>query len=78
MNLVRIKKALFGIAQGGLYKDLREESIKKLIKIDFDGYALGGLAVGESQKQMLKILKGTTHMLPKKKTSISNGGGYTI
>ena len=69
------KKALFGIAQGGLYKDLREESIKKLIKIDFDGYALGGLAVGESQKQMLKILKGTTHMLPKRKPRYLMGVG---
>ena len=37
-------KALFGIAQGGLYKDLRIESIKKLIEIDFDGYAMGGLS----------------------------------
>ncbi len=64
------KKALFGIAQGGLYKDLREESIKKLIKIDFDGYALGGLAVGESQKQMFKILKESTHILPKKNLAI--------
>ena len=42
-------KALFGIAQGGLYKDLRIESIEKLIEIDFDGYAMGGLAVGEKQ-----------------------------
>ena len=40
-------KALFGIAQGGLYKDLRKESIDKLIEIGFDGYAMGGLAVGE-------------------------------
>ena len=69
------KKALFGIAQGGLYKDLREESIKKLIKIDFDGYALGGLAVGESQKQMFKILKESTHILPKKKPRYLMGVG---
>jgi len=47
------KKALFGIAQGGIYKDLRLESLDGLIKIGFDGYALGGLAVGESQKQMI-------------------------
>ena len=64
------RKALFGIAQGGLYKDLRQESIEKLTKINFDGYALGGLAVGENQKQMLKILKETTYMLPKKNLDI--------
>ena len=46
-------KALFGIAQGGLYKDLRIESIEKLIEIDFDGYAMGGLAVGEHQSCLL-------------------------
>ena len=44
-------KALFGIAQGGLYKDLRLESIEKLIEIDFNGYAMGGLAVGEKQSR---------------------------
>ena len=49
-------KALFGITQGGLYKDLRLESIQKLIEIDFDGYAMGGLAVGEKQLDMFKIL----------------------
>ena len=49
-------KALFGIVQGGLFKDLRIESIEKLIKIDFDGYAMGGLAVGEKQIDMFKIL----------------------
>ena len=54
---LNVSKGLFGIAQGGLYKDLREESIKKLIEIGFDGYAMGGLAVGESQMQMFKILR---------------------
>ena len=50
MNLEIIKKKhLFGIAQGGLYKDLRIESIEKLKEINFDGYAMGGLAVGEKQ-----------------------------
>ena len=43
-------KALFGIVQGGLFKDLRIKSLKELIKIGFDGYAMGGLEVGESQK----------------------------
>jgi len=50
------KKALFGIVQGGIYKDLRLESLDKLKTIGFDGYALGGLAVGETQNQMFKVL----------------------
>ena len=50
------QKALFGIIQGGLFKDLRLESLKELIKIDFDGYAIGGLAVGETQSEMFKVL----------------------
>ena len=68
-------KALFGIAQGGLYKDLRIESIEKLIKIDFDGYAMGGLAVGEKQHDMFKILNETTNYLPKKKPRYLMGVG---
>jgi queuine tRNA-ribosyltransferase len=68
-------KALFGIAQGGLYKDLREESISKLIEIGFDGYAIGGLAVGESQSEMFKILKETIHLLPKNKPRYLMGVG---
>ena len=68
-------KALFGIAQGGLDKDLRQESINKLIKIGFDGYAMGGLAVGESQSQMFKILSETTHFLPEDKPRYLMGVG---
>ena len=68
-------KALFGIAQGGLYKDLRIESIEKLIKIGFDGYAMGGLAVGEKQSDMFKILNETTNYLPKDKPRYLMGVG---
>ena len=68
-------KGLFGIAQGGLYKDLRIESIEKLIKIGFDGYAMGGLAVGEKQYDMLKILNETTDFLPKQKPRYLMGVG---
>jgi len=68
-------KGLFGIAQGGLHKDLREESIKKLIEIGFDGYAMGGLAVGETQSQMFKILDETTNFLPKEKPRYLMGVG---
>jgi queuine tRNA-ribosyltransferase len=55
---------LFGIVQGGIYKDLRHESAEKLKEISFDGYAVGGLAVGEGQKIMFKVLKDTIPNLP--------------
>ena len=68
-------KALFGIAQGGLFKDLRIESINKLTEIGFDGYAMGGLAVGEQQSDMFKILNETTEYLPKFKPRYLMGVG---
>ena len=68
-------KALFGIVQGGLYKDLRAESIEKLIEINFNGYAMGGLAVGEKQSDMFKILNETTDYLPKDKPRYLMGVG---
>ena len=68
-------KALFGIAQGGLFKDLRIESIGKLIEIDFNGYAMGGLAVGEKQSDMFRILNETTDYLPKNKPRYLMGVG---
>ncbi len=69
------KKALFGIIQGGIYKDLRLESLKNLIKIGFDGYALGGLAVGESQNQMFKVLDDIVPHMPKNKPRYLMGVG---
>ena len=68
-------KGLFGIVQGGLFKDLRIESIDKLIEINFDGYAMGGLAVGEKQSDMFKILNETTKFLPKEKPRYLMGVG---
>tara|TARA_Y100000590_G_scaffold274281_1_gene307960 strand:+ start:3354 stop:4466 length:1113 start_codon:yes stop_codon:yes gene_type:complete len=69
------KKALFGIIQGGLYEDLRFESLEKLKKINFDGYAIGGLAVGETQKEMLKVLKKLEPNLPEEKPRYLMGVG---
>ena len=69
------KKALFGIIQGGLYKDLRLESLESLKKIDFDGYALGGLAVGEAQYQMFQVLKDVVPSMPKNKPRYLMGVG---
>ena len=69
------KKALFGIIQGGLYKDLRIESLEKLKEIDFQGYAMGGLAVGETQSQMFNILSATVKYMPKNKPRYLMGVG---
>ena len=56
--------ALFGIVQGGVYEDLRNESAGALIDIGFDGYAVGGLAVGEGHEEMLRVLDFTVPALP--------------
>ena len=55
---------LFGIVQGGVFDDLRRESGAALIDIGFDGYAIGGLAVGEGQAEMLRVLDVTVPVLP--------------
>ena len=68
-------KALFGIVQGGIYKDLRLESLEGLKKIDFDGYALGGLAVGETQDEMFKVLEDVAPFMPKNKPRYLMGVG---
>ena len=68
-------KALFGIVQGGLFKDLRLESLNSLIEIGFDGYALGGLAVGETQKEMFQVLDDVKSDLPELKPRYLMGVG---
>ena len=68
-------KGLFGIVQGGLYKDLRLECLEKLIKINFDGFALGGLAVGETQDQMFNILDAVKNYIPRDKPRYLMGVG---
>jgi len=69
------KQGLFGIVQGGMYKDLREKSAKDLVKIDFPGYAIGGLSVGEPKELMCEILDFTTPLLPKDKPRYNMGVG---
>ena len=68
-------KALFGIIQGGLFKDLRIESLEKLTEIDFHGYAMGGLAVGENQEDMFKILNDIVPLMPENKPRYLMGVG---
>ena len=69
------QKALFGITQGGLFSDLRIKSINDLIKIDFDGYAIGGLAVGETQKEMFEVLDNLKEHMPDNKPRYLMGVG---
>ena len=68
-------KGLFGIIQGGLFKDLRIQSLKELLNIGFDGYAIGGLAVGESQSEMFKLLDEIKDDLPSDKPHYLMGVG---
>ena len=68
-------KALFGIVQGGLFKDLRQKSLKGLLEIGFDGYALGGLAVGETQEEMFTVLDDIKELLPENKPHYLMGVG---
>jgi len=67
--------ALFGIQQGGLDEELRGRSAEALIEIDFDGYAIGGLAVGEGQEAMCRVLDFATPMLPADKPRYLMGVG---
>ena len=69
------RKALFGIVQGGLFNDLRKSSLEQLQKINFDGYALGGLAVGETQQEMYQVLDNIVPLMPKFKPRYLMGVG---
>ncbi len=67
--------ALFGIVQGGIYQDLRAESAKKLVDIGFDGFAIGGLSVGEPKFEMIKVLDYLSEQLPSDKPRYLMGVG---
>ena len=67
--------ALFGIIQGGMYEDLRDVSLAGLVDIDFDGYAIGGLSVGEPKEDMLRILAHTAPKMPTNKPRYLMGVG---
>ena len=69
------KQALFGIVQGGMYKDLREKSARDLVEMNFPGYAVGGLSVGEPKELMCDVLKFTTQFLPEDKPRYLMGVG---
>jgi queuine tRNA-ribosyltransferase len=74
----REAQALFGIVQGSVYPDLRAESAARLIEIGFDGYAIGGLAVGEGHETMLSVIEGVEPHLPKARPRYLMGVGKPI
>ncbi len=67
--------ALFGIVQGGMYHELRQESLAGLLEIGFDGYAIGGLSVGEPKEEMMATLEGLTPSMPSDKPRYLMGVG---
>lgn len=69
------KQALFGIVQGGMYKDLRQQSAKELVELDFPGYSIGGLSVGEPAELMYDMLDATVPLLPEEKPRYLMGVG---
>ncbi|HHV72217.1 MAG TPA: tRNA guanosine(34) transglycosylase Tgt [Clostridia bacterium] len=71
----REDQALFGIVQGGMYKDLRRLSVEQIVELDFPGYAIGGLSVGEPKEVMYEILAYTAPLLPKDKPRYLMGVG---
>jgi len=66
---------IFGIVQGSVFKDLREQAVAELVKIGFDGYAIGGVAVGEGMNQIQKIVEWTCALLPQDKPRYLMGVG---
>jgi queuine tRNA-ribosyltransferase len=69
------RNALFGIVQGGMHENLREESLRGLVDIGFDGYAVGGLSVGEPKRDMQRVLKHIASRLPQDKPRYLMGVG---
>ncbi len=69
------KQGLFGIIQGGFYKDLRDKSLEDLVAMDFPGYAIGGISVGEPKEEFLDILRYTAPKMPKNKPRYLMGVG---
>ena len=75
LSLTKEKSNLFGIVQGGVHDDLRDKSLSGLIDIGFDGYAIGGLSVGETSEERNKVLDNIAHKMPKNKPRYLMGVG---
>jgi len=75
-SLIGHTQCLFGIVQGGMYPDLRRESAERLVEMDFDGYAIGGLAVGEPPEVTREMIARTLEILPRDRPRYVMGVGY--
>jgi queuine tRNA-ribosyltransferase len=71
----RADQSLFGIVQGGAHADLRGECVEALRALDFDGYAIGGVSVGEGREEVRRALDATTHLLPEDRPRYLMGVG---
>src|SRR5438045_2991302 len=71
----RSDQALFGIIQGGAHEDLRAECVEALVSLDFPGYAVGGVSVGEEREEVRKALEVSVHLLPEDKPRYLMGVG---
>jgi queuine tRNA-ribosyltransferase len=66
---------MFGIVQGSIFKDLRERAVREITELDFNGYAIGGVSVGESEEEMIQVMDWTVHLLPRDKPRYLMGVG---
>lgn len=72
------KQLLFGISQGGVYADLRKKSAKSLLTVGFDGYSIGGLALGETKEQEYRAIEAHKSVIPKNKVTYLMGAGHPV
>jgi queuine tRNA-ribosyltransferase len=74
-QLSTLKKLLFGIVQGGTFEDLRKQSAQAIVELDFDGYAIGGVSVGEPEEEMMRAVEWAEPFLPSDKPRYAMGLG---
>ena len=77
-DTVNRNQMLFGINQGAIYEDIRIEHARRIAELDLDGYAIGGLAVGESHEEMYRIIEATVPWLPEEKPTYLMGVGTPV
>jgi queuine tRNA-ribosyltransferase len=78
LNLKNHQQLLFGITQGGIHTDLRKQSAQQLLPFNFDGYSIGGLALGETHNQEMKAIEAHKSIIPKEKPAYLMGAGHPV